>query len=476
MNILYVEGDNEYLGFIKDVVEKMPNINKINIFQSKTDAIYFTKRNLIDIFVISFDGLAVDAGGNLSVDESMNFFRHVISDFAFTPVIFLSSSNMSIDIINYLLSESHHMDIWGDGVSSPTIKVFAKDDMNNLSAELTELSNSVNQVNGMAIDSGGKQLSLTPEQKRILKVFTRQFKGVSCHVKKLDGGLSQSRVLQIRVDDINGASRIHAVAKLNNIKNIDIESLNYSQEISRLPVRAYAPQVGIVKGGASNSAGVFYRLLKLDDLSLFQLLEKDKVTASKVVVNLMGLLTSWHDDRPRANVSIESIRQEMVSDEDVSILSEKFDLPWIQDVERIKVNSCTCSIHGDLHGENVFVSNNNEPVMIDFGDVREGPSVFDPITLELSLFTHPSTKESIEWLPDLSNSTWADLDTYLVDCPYSDFIRACRNWSHEVAGGDQAVNAGAYSYLLRQLKYTDVDHELILDLLTTVKESILDPE
>jgi len=475
MNILYIESNRNTIDSFLDLTGVIPNI-KVKVAESKEDAIVIAKNNLIDLFIINLDGIAENIGDDLSFDISKDFFRYVLKKAAFTPVYFLSSSNINIDVTNYLLSESHHIDLWGDGESSPTIKVFSLDDLGVLTPELTTLCDSICLVDGMSIDSAGKQLYLTPAQKRVLKVFTRKFKGVSCHVKKLDGGLSQSRVLQIRIDDINGASRLHAVAKLDNLKNINKDVSNYTQEISRLPVRAYAPQVGVVKGGASNSAGVFYRLLKSDDLSLFQLLVTEKIIAAKVVVSLMGLLSTWYEDRPRESVSIQSIRQEMVSDEEVSILSEKFDLGWIQEVERINVNSRKSSIHGDLHGENVFVSNNNEPVMIDFGDVRVGASVFDPITLELSLFTHPSTKESIEWLPNLDNSSWADLDTYLIDCPYSNFIRACRDWSHKVAGGDQAVNAGAYAYLLRQLKYSDVDHELIMELLKSVKDTIIGTE
>jgi hypothetical protein len=42
-----------------------------------------------------------------------------------------------------------------------------------------------------------------------------------------------------------------------------------------------------------------------------------------------------------------------------------------------------------------------------------------------------------------------------------------------VAGGDQAVNANAYTCLLRQLKYDDADPELIISLLESIKKSIL---
>jgi Ser/Thr protein kinase RdoA (MazF antagonist) len=102
-----------------------------------------------------------------------------------------------------------------------------------------------------------------------------------------------------------------------------------------------------------------------------------------------------NDDCIRNKITINELRKRTVSDDDVSNLSERYDLRWIQEVERISVNIRMSCIHGDLHIENVFVSDNDEPVLIDFGDVDDGSTALDPITLEFSMFTHPSTKDLI---------------------------------------------------------------------------------
>jgi Ser/Thr protein kinase RdoA (MazF antagonist) len=102
-----------------------------------------------------------------------------------------------------------------------------------------------------------------------------------------------------------------------------------------------------------------------------------------------------NDDCIRNKITINELRKRTVSDDGVSNLSERYDLRWIQEVERISVNTRMSCIHGDLHIENVFVSDNDEPVLIDFGDVDDGSTALDPITLEFSMCTHPSTKDLI---------------------------------------------------------------------------------
>jgi hypothetical protein len=55
-------------------------------------------------------------------------------------------------------------------------------------------------------------------------------------------------------------------------------------------------------------------------------------------------------------------------------------------------------------------------------------------------------------------------------------LRACRAWSYQVAGGDLAVLAAAYAYLVRQLRFRDVDPDIVLALLESIKEAILNSD
>ena len=69
-------------------------------------------------------------------------------------------------------------------------------------------------------------------------------------------------------------------------------------------------------------------------------------------------------------------------------------LLWLNEVERRQVQTRWCCVHGDLHGANVLARKDGECVIIDFGDVGDGPASLDPITLELSLLFHTSRPSS----------------------------------------------------------------------------------
>jgi hypothetical protein len=112
---------------------------------------------------------------------------------------------------------------------------------------------------------------------------------------------------------------------------------------------------------------------------------------------------------------------------------------------------------------------NGSAVLIDYGDVAEGPASLDPVTLELSVLFCPQTIPLMGWPAHEQAQRWGNTDVFLDGCPAAEFIRACRAWAFEVSAGQREVAAVAYSYLMRQLKYPDTDKELVLALLDGVR-------
>ena len=109
------------------------------------------------------------------------------------------------------------------------------------------------------------------------------------------------------------------------------------------------------------------------------------------------------------------------------------------------------------------------PILIDYGDVGPGPSALDPITAELSVLFHPGGLSGTWPSPD-DALQWGDVELYVRNCPYQDFVRTCRQWARDVSAGDREITATAYAYLLRQLKYPDTNKDLALSLLAGVKK------
>src|SRR5690606_28550370 len=94
------------------------------------------------------------------------------------------------------------------------------------------------------------------------------------------------------------------------------------------------------------------------------------------------------------------------------------------------------------------------PLLIDFANVEELPSCFDPIVLELSLIFHPDSPfRSLSWPTIEQCERWDDLEFYIRDCPAADVVRTCRKWALTSAASPSAVYALTYAEALRQLQY-----------------------
>ena len=104
--------------------------------------------------------------------------------------------------------------------------------------------------------------------------------------------------------------------------------------------------------------------------------------------------------------------------------------------------------------------------MIDFGDADQGFTALDPIALELSLVFHPDAKKLGLRDTLIGNlDAWPDIDGFAANSELKPMIVACRDWAHDVGGGDLAVLAAAYAYALRQLKYDTVPPETTIGFL-----------
>jgi hypothetical protein len=142
-------------------------------------------------------------------------------------------------------------------------------------------------------------------------------------------------------------------------------------------------------------------------------------------------------------------------------------------VEAQTVQAAMAVIHGDLHCGNVLVKGTGDTAIIDFDDVGLGHVCADPIALELSLLFHPYAVETglNKGLAD-AVTKWPDVDEFSKNSPFAKMMAACRDWSHDVGGGDRAVLAAGYAFALRQLKFETVERAVILDLLRAIVKKL----
>ena len=194
--------------------------------------------------------------------------------------------------------------------------------------------------------------------------------------------------------------------------------------------------------------------------------------AACVIRNLERATARWVVGVPETRRNIKQFREKLLDNDTLEMMRGSYGLHWVPEFETREIQSHWGCAHGDLHGCNVLVSGSDAIVLIDYGDVGEGPAALDPVTLELSLLFHPDggeTENGNEWPSIEQGKIWGDLDSYLVGCPFGEFVRECRRWAFGVAAGRREVAACAYSYLVRQLKYGDTNKELAMALLDGVR-------
>ena len=471
MRILLVEDDRDFVDGLKPRLEGMGNV-VVTVAESRDAAfrIFDELPNVfIDIVVLDLKLPTSNSSFDASVDHGQAVFSRAIQTAPGVPIVLLTGSSVE-QFARKLVRTARQEDVWGEGQTMPTVDVFPKTDLLEFLEHMRTLYPKIEATNNIDVTTGVHTLTLSSVEKRTLRIFTRKRAGTTCTVSSLNGGLTASRVLRVKVHDGAGALQIDAAAKLGLLEAIDDESSRFTN-LDRLTPGSHPAKVEVIRFGAINAGGVFYNLLNDYNLSLFDRLQQGDVDAH-LVPAIKQLLAPWRQGVPTANTTVAHIRRKLMNDADLAIVQKTFGLIWIPEIEAKTIQSRSCCIHGDLHGGNLLLSGTGHPMLIDFGDVGPGTVSLDPITLELCLYFHPQFAQiSAAWIDGLAADNWHSLDQFAASMPRPQFVRDCRAWAHDVAASGREVLASAYAYLVRQLKYPDTNKVLAQRLLESVKNA-----
>lgn len=465
-----MDDDEDFLAAVVPEIEKIAKAT-VTVAKSRDGASAAIRSAGFDLYILDLNLPTVDAGLDLAVTHGLAVFHEVRAAAPRTPIFFLTGSSADA-VITDLLRHAEQIDVWGTGTASPTVQLLRKADLPEMLTELRRVGKQIADTDEVEIATQGASINLSTDQKRVLRIFTRKRGGSVCEVFPLAGGLSSARVLRIKVRDDQGASRIVAAAKLDEIASVDGEVSKFDADVIRLPPGAFPAKVDVVRAGARTFGGVFYRLLDGFDASLFSVIANEPLAAKEIVNTLKERTAPWRTGAPTARRKVSTIRRRILDDKSASAIKKRFDLSWASALESKMILTRECCVHADLHGGNVLFDTGRAPVLIDFASVGLGPASLDPITLELCSKFHPdSPLLGDAWPSEDQAKTWANRAAFAGAAPASDFVAACRDWAHEVAAGDREVYATAYAYLLRQLKYDGPNTDLALTMLTAVRDA-----
>ena len=371
------------------------------------------------------------------------------------------------DFIPEMLSNHQQIDIWSEGQKTDTILFEKKFNIDRCSERLRPVARAIQSLSDVELDRRTIDLSLA--ENRLIRIFAKKFEGVRCVVSGLGDGLSGARIIRLQITDSQGVQVHDAVAKLSTSADVRREGDRYDKHVTRLAPAATPRKLATLEFGAHNLAGVFFGLADGFDKSAFDVAIGSPEQARAVIGHVETAMAPWIAEVPQTRMRIGTIRQRLLNDDTLEEVRGAFSLDWVREFENRDIQARWGCSHGDLHGSNLLVSPTGV-ALIDYGDVCDGPASLDPVTLELSLLFHPHAPARGGAWPSAEHAKrWGNLDAYLQDCPFPQFVQECRNWAMRAGAGAREVAVSAYSYLVRQLKYGDTKKDRALALLDGVR-------
>jgi CheY-like chemotaxis protein len=450
--VLIVEDEADFVDELRQVFQELPGITEIRLAGSRSTALALLESEFFDLIVLDLKIPTIDGALDADPEHGHAVFARAQTVAPGTPVFVLTGSPAE-DFIPTMLKQQQQVDVWGEGRTVGTIDFLKKSRFDEIPGKLAPIAAAVHGLADVELDRGGVELTLQDD--RLIRIFAKRCGGARCAVSRLGGGLSGAMVLRLRVTDGTGARLYDAVAKLGSLEDVSDEANRFDNLVSRLDPAATPRKLAMLVFGAGAAAGVFYGLAAGYDVSAFEMALLQNGAPAAAVRSVEAATRQWTDGVGQTRHTIREVRRRVLSDENLTIPLATYPLDWLPGFEANQIQTRWACIHGDLHGSNVLISSTGSAVLIDYGDVGDGPAGLDAVTLELSLLFHPQAVDLGGW-PTLEQARqWGSLDEYLAGCPAAEFIRECRAWATRVSAGQREIAAAAYAYLIRQLRYED---------------------
>ncbi len=466
MHVLVVEDDADFVAELRQVFAELPGNVDIKVAGSRSAAFGLLENEFFDLIVLDLKIPTIEGALDADPEHGHAVFAHSRTVAPGTPIFVLTGSPAE-DFIPAMLKQQQQVDVWSEGRKVGTVVFLRKIKFDECPTMLSPIAAAIHGLSDVELDRGG--VNLTVQDDRLIRIFARKFGGTRCQISQIGGGLSGAKVVRVRVTDSGGA-RVHdAVAKLGSPADVRDEGIRFDNLVSRLDPGATPRKLAVLEFGAGALAGIFYGLAEGFESSAFDIALCQDGRAARAVAGVEAATKRWTDGVPQTRRTIRDVRQRVLGDETLTEILQTYPVNWVSDFESAQIQTRWACIHGDLHGSNILIATNGSAVLIDYGDVGDGPASLDPVTLELSLLFHPQGVDLGGW-PSLDQARqWGSLDAYLEGCPAAEFVRGCRELAGRVSAGNREVAASAYGYLIRQLKYEDTRKDLTLALLDGVK-------
>jgi len=288
------------------------------------------------------------------------------------------------------------------------------------------------------------------DSRRALAITVRIAGGSQGRVLRQDGLSSCVTALVACLDD-DGRSVGNAFCKSGPSDEIDREYNGYRQAEFQLPSTVCPKLARVLHVGIGRTKALVFTKAPTSR-TFFDLVEADPARAAVLVERLPATLEAWRMGATTQQVDLGEAFAFALSEAVSRRFEKQLQELALHEFVGSSIELIAQCQHGDLHGANLFVTDGDEPFLIDFAHtgVLDGP--VDPASLELSFIFHPVS-------PVKSRVTQADCEQWLQDDHpqtiegIGPIVAACRSWARQCGHDERAYAQSALAYALWMLNH-----------------------
>lgn len=456
MRILLVEDERDAAEKLLVRLEAKLDSPEIDVARSRDSAMERLASEVYDLVVCDLRIPPTDGGLDLAEQHGLNVAADARLTCPGTPLIFLTGFG-TMQNTREPLASAPTADLYGD-VDEKLADIFDKEERRQCVERIVDHETKLRGLDSISVAiDGAVPAAADVCLRRAVQIYARRRRAQTVAVQILQG-LSGAVTGRAVFADERGSTVASVFLKVGERSRMLEEVERYGEYVAgTLTVGSFAPDAGVILFGLRKSAALFYSLAEEYIQSFFARVAR--TDQGEIVVAVADYLSVWHQRRYSVDIAVSTLRAERMSD---ALLAERgIDLSFSESMESRVIAVMVSPQHGDLHGENILVNEAGKPLLIDFGDVQEAPTVLDAVTLEFSWLFHEASPIRGSGWPSIDQAErWFDLDSYLEDCPVPNAIRACREWATRLDA--PAVPCVVYAHAVRQLKYDDVQPLLAL--------------
>lgn len=460
MKILHIEDNIDW--YLKSVEPSLKKIcSEVKHSCTFEDAIDLLKNEHFD-YIISDQSIPYKSGTkDDDIMYGIQLVEYIRKYHPSLPVLILTGQSYEEATEKFV--EDQPLTVFWDGLDKGLTKSRPKRKLLEVIEMITSAEKDLSDLDNLTLDLRNG-LELDNLQKRVIKLFAKHQKAIGAEVSAISGGYSSSKVLKVTLIDESGNPYLYSLAKIDSHFNVDQDKNNYLNHITKLPVGCFPTLLGTYFAGCGDFKGVFYQFAFNHSSDYFELLKLNQDNALIVLERAFRLLRIWGNSPTVKKCAIGDIRKIICTDSKIEKIKDFFNENNLFEFEEKTINTKWCVQHSDLHGKNILVSDDLNPIFIDFGDVSFSLAVLDIVTLELSPYFHADI--SSNYTQDLSFfENWFNDQLHISISPFPKISEYLREIKRERSFMSLDYAAVIYSYALRQLTYEDTNHEVAKKLL-----------